>query len=195
MTRRHVAIVGYGTGGQAAALALARHGHSVEVFERVPDPGPVGAGFLLQPTGLQALWRLGLLDEACALGAPVARLHGETPEGRAVMDMHYADLDVRLSGVKVGTVSAVAIDPQTYLAKLTLSVSPTVKLPDDSSARVASDGLLGGAYVALEPGGSAEMLASGSEILNTTGTVDLLSLLAAAAGGAGAGAKQEEPTP
>ncbi len=99
MTRRHVAIVGYGTGGQAAALALARHGHSVEVFERVPDPGPVGAGFLLQPTGLQALWRLGLLDEACALGAPVARLHGETPEGRTVMDMHYADLDVRLSGV------------------------------------------------------------------------------------------------
>ena len=99
MTRRHVAIVGYGTGGQAAALALARHGHSVEVFERVPDPGPVGAGFLLQPAGLQALWRLGLLDEACALGAPVARLHGETPEGRTVMDMHYADLDVRLSGV------------------------------------------------------------------------------------------------
>lgn len=103
--------------------------------------------------------------------------------------------DVRMSGVKVGTVSAVAIDTQTYLAKLTLSVSPTVKLPDDSTARVASDGLLGGAYVALEPGGSAEMLASGGEIMNTTGTVDLLSLLAAAAGSAGGQAKQEEPTP
>lgn len=101
--------------------------------------------------------------------------------------------DVRVSGVKVGTVTAVAIDPKTYLAKLTLSVSPAVKLPDDSSARVASDGLLGGAYVALEPGGSADLLASGGEILNTTGTVDLLSLLAAAAGNAGA--KQEEPTP
>ncbi len=99
MTRRHVAIVGYGTGGQAAALALARHGHSVEVFERVPNPGPVGAGFLLQPTGLQALWQLGLLGQACALGAPVARLHGETPEGRAVMDMRYAGLDPRLCGI------------------------------------------------------------------------------------------------
>ena len=99
MTRRHVAIVGYGTGGQAAALALARQGHHVEVFERVPNPGPVGAGFLLQPTGLQALWQLGLLDRACALGAPVARLYGETPEGRAVMDMRYVDLDARLSGV------------------------------------------------------------------------------------------------
>lgn len=99
MTRRHVAIVGYGTGGQAAALALARQGHHVEVFERVPNPGPVGAGFLLQPTGLQALWQLGLLDRACAFGAPVARLYGETPEGRAVMDMRYVDLDARLSGV------------------------------------------------------------------------------------------------
>ena len=92
MARRQVDIVGYGTGGQAAALALARAGHQIQVFERVPDPGPVGAGFLLQPTGLQALWRLGLLEAACALGAPVARLHGETAEGRAVMDMRYAGL-------------------------------------------------------------------------------------------------------
>ena len=99
MSRRHVAIVGYGSGGQAAALALARAGHQVEVFERVPDPGPVGAGFLLQPTGLQALWRLGLLDDACALGAPVARLHGESAAGRTVMDMRYADLDPRLTGL------------------------------------------------------------------------------------------------
>ena len=100
MTRRlRVAVVGYGSGGQAAALALAREGHAVDVFERVPAPGPVGAGFLLQPTGLQALWRLGLLDEACALGAPVARLFGETPKRRAVMDMRYADLDPRLGGL------------------------------------------------------------------------------------------------
>ena len=99
MARRHVAIVGYGTGGQAAALALARAGEHVEVFERVPNPGPVGAGFLLQPTGLQALWQLGLLDQACALGAPVRRLHGETAVGRAVMDMRYADLDPRLCGL------------------------------------------------------------------------------------------------
>ncbi|RZA15822.1 MAG: FAD-dependent monooxygenase, partial [Lysobacteraceae bacterium] len=99
MPRRHVAIVGYGTGGQAAALALARAGHAVEVFERVATPGPVGAGFLLQPTGLQALWRLGLLERACMLGTPVARLHGETPQGRAVMDMRYAHLDPALTGL------------------------------------------------------------------------------------------------
>lgn len=97
--RLHIAVVGYGSGGQAAALALARDGHAVEVFERVPMPGPVGAGFLLQPTGLQALWRLGLLEQACALGAPIVRLYGETREGRAVMDMRYAGLDPRLTGL------------------------------------------------------------------------------------------------
>ena len=94
-----IAIVGYGTGGQAAALLLQRDGHRVQVFERVPQPGPVGAGFLLQPTGLQALWRMGLLHEAMAHGAPVHRLYGETPHGRAVMDMRYAGLDARLFGL------------------------------------------------------------------------------------------------
>jgi 2-polyprenyl-6-methoxyphenol hydroxylase-like FAD-dependent oxidoreductase len=97
--RRRIGIVGYGSGGQASALALLEAGHEVEIFERVPNPGPVGAGFLLQPTGLQALWRLGLLDAVRALGAPVARLHGETRDGRAVMDMRYAALDPLLAGL------------------------------------------------------------------------------------------------
>ena len=97
--RRRIGIVGYGTGGQACALALLQAGHEVEIFERVPNPGPVGAGFLLQPTGLQALWRLGLLEAVHALGAPVARLHGETRDGRAVMDMRYAALDPLLTGL------------------------------------------------------------------------------------------------
>lgn len=94
-----IAIVGYGTGGQAAAVLLQRDGHRVQAFERAPDPGPAGAGFLLQPTGLQALWRMGLLREALAHGAPVRRLFGETPCGRAVMDMRYAGLDARLFGL------------------------------------------------------------------------------------------------
>src|SRR4249919_1131171 len=97
--RRRIGIVGYGTGGQASALALLQAGHQVEVFERVPRPGPAGAGFLLQPTGLQALWRLGLMQAACALGARIASLHGETREGRAVMDMRYAALDPLLTGI------------------------------------------------------------------------------------------------
>ncbi|GGA72753.1 oxidoreductase [Arenimonas soli] len=94
-----IAIVGYGSGGQAAALALSRDGHRVEVFEQAPALRPVGAGFLLQPTGLSALWELGLLAPALALGRRVDRLYGENEGGRAVMDMAYAGLDPRLFGL------------------------------------------------------------------------------------------------
>ncbi|MDH5834779.1 FAD-dependent oxidoreductase [Luteimonas kalidii] len=97
--RRRIAIVGYGSAGQCAAVLLARDGHAVEVFERVSRPGPVGAGFLLQPSGLQVLWRMGLLDAVLQHGAPVGRLFGDTPCGRAVMDMRYAGLDPRLTGI------------------------------------------------------------------------------------------------
>ena len=96
-----IAIIGYGTGGQAAAVALSRDGHRVDVFEQAPAPGPVGAGFLLQPTGLSALWRMGLLDDVLAHGAPITRLHGTSHHGRTVMDMGYRDLDARLFGVGV----------------------------------------------------------------------------------------------
>ncbi|MGQ0801064.1 MAG: FAD-dependent oxidoreductase [Pseudomarimonas sp.] len=99
MKHLHIAMVGYGTAGQTAALALSRDGHRVEVFERAPEPGPVGAGFLLQPTGLQALWQLDLLDEALLHGRQVHRLFGDLPNKRGVMDMRYDGLDARLFGL------------------------------------------------------------------------------------------------
>src|SRR3954447_7924835 len=94
-----VAIVGCGTAGPAAALLLARAGHEVEVLERVPDPSPVGAGLLLQPTGMAVLRELGLLDAIARRGARVERLHGETDRGRVVMDIAYADLEPGLHGL------------------------------------------------------------------------------------------------
>lgn len=60
-------------------MLLTRDGHDVSVFERVPTPGSVGAGFLLQPSGLQVLWRMGLLPAALKHGARVDRLFGDTP--------------------------------------------------------------------------------------------------------------------
>lgn len=99
MTPLDIAIVGYGSGGQAAALALSRDGHRVEVFEQAQALGPVGAGFLLQPTGLSVLWELGLLDAVLAHGRRIHRLFGENAAGRAVMDMRYAGLDARLFGL------------------------------------------------------------------------------------------------
>jgi len=88
----HIAIVGYGTAGQAAAIFLARAGHRVRVFEQSPELRPVGAGFLLQPTGLGVLDALGLGAGAIERGARIARLHGTTRHGRTVMDMRYAAL-------------------------------------------------------------------------------------------------------
>ena len=88
--RLRIAIVGYGTAGQAAALMLHAQGHALSVFEQAPALGPVGAGFLLQPTGLGVLARWGLHEAALAHGQRIDRLHGCNGHGRTVMDMRYA---------------------------------------------------------------------------------------------------------
>ena len=93
--------------------------------------------------------------------------------------------DVRLSGIKVGTVSNMALDPMTYNAVLTLALERNVKLPDDSSVRITSDGLLGNQYLSIEPGGSPMPIAPGGEIENTQGSIDLMGLLGKAMFGAG----------
>ena len=89
--RLRIAIVGYGTAGQAAAIMLHAQGHALTVFEQAPVLRPVGAGFLLQPTGLGVLARLGLHEAALAQGQRIERLHGCNHRGRTVMDMRYAD--------------------------------------------------------------------------------------------------------
>lgn len=102
--------------------------------------------------------------------------------------------DVRVSGVKVGAVQAVALDPQTYMARVTLSVDRSVPVLDESVARVSSDGLLGGAYISIEPSGMTP-LAPGAEIANTQGAVDLLTVLASALGNAQNHASSSSPEP
>lgn len=94
--------------------------------------------------------------------------------------------DVRVSGVKVGVVKSIGLDPATYMAQLTLTVDRNVEILDDSTARVASDGLLGGAYIAIEPAGMTPIPPNG-EIINTQGSVDLLTLLGGLAGAAAGG--------
>lgn len=84
--------------------------------------------------------------------------------------------EVRVAGVKVGSVSKNALDPETYEARLQLSVARDVKIPDDSIAKIVTDGVLGGAHVAIEPGASETMLAEGGAITMTQGSVDLLGI-------------------
>ena len=85
--------------------------------------------------------------------------------------------DVRMSGVKVGTVTSQTLDPTTYQAVLNLSIDRTMMLPDDASAKVTSEGLLGSKFVALEPGGSEEKLKDGDRIAYTQGAIDIWSLI------------------
>ncbi len=85
--------------------------------------------------------------------------------------------DVRLSGIKIGSVVAHDLDPKYFQAVVTLSIDPAIRLPDDSAALIASEGLLGGKYVAIEPGGGEAMLPAGGEITMTQPSVNLESLI------------------
>jgi len=85
--------------------------------------------------------------------------------------------DVRISGIKVGSVTEQKLDPETFQATLVLAISPDVRLPEDSSAKITSEGLLGGNYISLSPGGAENMLAAGGTIEYTQSAVDLMSLI------------------
>ena len=85
--------------------------------------------------------------------------------------------DVRLSGIKVGTVVDEILDPNTYFAVVTLSIDNSIKLPTDTSAACTSSGLLGDKYLYLSPGADDEMIAEGGEIEATQGCIDLFALL------------------
>ncbi|MFC5344952.1 FAD-dependent oxidoreductase [Brevundimonas staleyi] len=88
-----VAVVGAGPTGLALALMLRRQGRQVVVHERFDEPRPIGAGFMLQPTGLSVLDHLGLTDRVKALGQPLNHLFGrEARRRRIVLDVKYADL-------------------------------------------------------------------------------------------------------
>lgn len=85
--------------------------------------------------------------------------------------------DVRLSGVKIGIIRSMHVDPVTFLAKVTLSVQEGIKLPTDTSAEIVTDGLLGGKYVALVPGGEDATLSNGDQIVHTQASVSLEAMI------------------
>lgn len=85
--------------------------------------------------------------------------------------------DVRLAGVKVGTVTGVALNPQTFRADTAVSVKQGIEIPDDSAIVISSEGLLGGNFVEIMPGGSPFNFKPEDEITDTQGAVSLISLL------------------
>lgn len=85
--------------------------------------------------------------------------------------------DVRVAGLKVGSVTGQKLDPQSFQVAVTLALDPAVKLPADSSAAITSEGLLGSTFVALTPGGSEQPLKNGDTITDTQGAMDLMALI------------------
>lgn len=103
--------------------------------------------------------------------------------------------DVRMSGIKIGSVISQELDQQTYRALVRMSVRNDIKVPEDSSIRVSSEGLLGNSYLAVSPGGSDTMLMSGGEFETTQGSIDLVGLLGKAMFSGGEEKKSETPAP
>ena len=85
--------------------------------------------------------------------------------------------DVRLAGVKVGTISDMALNPQTFFADVVVTLDKSVQLPTDTAILISSEGLLGGNFIELVPGGAEEILAEGEQIEDTQSSVSLISLL------------------
>lgn len=85
--------------------------------------------------------------------------------------------DVSISGIKVGTVTGLTLDPKTYYALMTMAINDNIKLPVDSSAKIVSEGLLGSKYVSLQAGADEEMLENGDQIQYTQSSMNLESLI------------------
>jgi phospholipid/cholesterol/gamma-HCH transport system substrate-binding protein len=88
--------------------------------------------------------------------------------------------DVKLSGIKIGAVSGQDLDQKTYRAVIRMAIQPDINIPDDSAIKITNEGLLGGAYLSIAPGGSDVMLKAGQEFGTTQGAVDLIGLLSRA---------------
>lgn len=85
--------------------------------------------------------------------------------------------EVRLAGVKIGSVRDVSLNPETLRADATFTIADAFKIPDDSAISISSEGLLGGNFVEILPGGSPFNLDPGGEIEDTQGSVSLVTLL------------------
>ncbi len=85
--------------------------------------------------------------------------------------------DVRLSGIKIGSVAKSSLNQTTFEADLVLIIDNSIFIPDDSSAKITMDGLLGSNYISIEPGGSDIYLTENDYLLYTQGSIDLIGLV------------------
>ncbi|MDC0074411.1 outer membrane lipid asymmetry maintenance protein MlaD [Alphaproteobacteria bacterium] len=86
--------------------------------------------------------------------------------------------DVRMSGIKIGTVIEESLDPNTYLANIKIRINSSILIPIDSSAQIISDGLLGNKFLSITPGGDSEFIEEGGKISLTQSSIILENLIA-----------------
>ena len=102
--------------------------------------------------------------------------------------------DVRIAGVKIGSISTITLDPKSYQADVSFSVKKDIQLTTDSSATVSTDGLLGGKYLALATGGEDKNLKPGDTITITQGSVNLEALIGKYIFGSTSGKSGDKPS-
>lgn len=126
----------------------------------------------------------GVVAVAAGFLAYAAQFVGGAPDGAYVLRASFRSAegvtvgtDVRMAGVSIGTVTNLHLNPETYRADTIFAIDNGIAIPEDTSAAVATEGLLGGTYVDLQPGGSPFNLEPGSEILDTQSAVSLITLL------------------
>lgn len=101
--------------------------------------------------------------------------------------------DVRMSGIKVGSVVGARLDPDSYLAVLRLRIERSIKLPTDTTAKITADSLLGSNYVSLEPGAETKIIPDGGEIQVTQDPVNVVDLIGRFIFGSSQSPKQPSP--
>ncbi len=84
---------------------------------------------------------------------------------------------VKMSGVNIGTVKNISLEPEDFYALITMNFDKQFNFPDDTEASVQLEGLLGGSYISILPGGSDVMLLNDQEILYTQGSTSILNLM------------------
>ena len=92
----------------------------------------------------------------------------------------HVGTDVRLAGIKIGSVTGQSLNSENYMARVEMTLDPKISLADDTAAKITSEGLLGGKFIAMDPGGSETKLAEGSVMNLTQGAVDIWSLISQA---------------
>ena len=103
--------------------------------------------------------------------------------------------DVRLAGIKIGSVSDLTLDPKTYLVTVHMNIRDDIKVPADSSVLVTSAGILGSSYLSITPGGDDKMLAAGGYFDNVQGSIDLMNMIGRFATGESTTNKAPPPKP